>query len=68
MLLHLHSIYNQLWLLKTKLMNIMCNEGVLGFFKGDWSKMREPPPNGGGLKSMEVYFGRKITQMLFRHF
>ena len=43
-------------------MNILCNkggfvnEGDLGFLEGDWSKMREPPPNGGALATMQVQY------------
>ena len=63
---YIHSIYNQLSQLKTKFMNILCNEGDfksvnegdLGLprrrdgYEGDWSKMREPPPYGGVLAAM----------------
>ena len=52
-------------------MNILCNEGGfvgkfvnegdLGLpqgrhcYEGDWSKMREPPPNGGVLATMLLH-------------
>ena len=38
-MLHIHSIYNQLWQLKTKFMNILCNEG--GFVNEGDIAMRE---------------------------
>ena len=65
------SIYNQLWQLRTKLMNILCNEGDfceksvnegdIGLTRGkhgnegDWSKIGEPPPKWGSVGSYELY-------------
>ena len=38
------------------------NEGDLGFLKGDWSKMREPPPKWG---CVGTYRGMLFTIICF---
>ena len=34
-------------------------------YEGDWSKMREPPPNGGALATMHTLQELRVTTYVF---